>query len=150
MSERNTNPITTVIVDDDDDVRGVLRANLSVDRRFLFLAEANNGEDAARLCEEHQPDLVVLDLMMPGVNGAQVLQEIRSTCPGTKVAMFTAASVGVASSLTGYEADQYISKTEMILDVMDKLADLAHGLLAAPRPPTGPVISLPRDTSKSA
>ena len=138
-----TAPITVLVIDDDPDIRRVLRANLYVDPRFELVADRDSGETAASLCAEHQPQILVLDLMMPGVNGAQVLDQVKRTCSETKVAMFTAASVGMAASLTGYEADLYISKSESILEVMEMLVRLAEGAVPSPRPPEGPVIKLP-------
>ena len=141
-------PITVVIVDDDDDARGLLRVNLDVDGRFNVMTDVDTGEaglNSALLCK---PDVLVLDLMMPGMNGAQVLQEIRDKCPETKVVMWTAATIGVASSLTGDRADLYVAKTEVITDVVDKIAALGstqpsrlgngHGRLNGSVPPAPP------------
>jgi CheY-like chemotaxis protein len=121
-----SSPISVVICDDDDDVRRLLRFNLEVDGRFLVMSDVPTGEEAFLSSKTHCPDVLVLDLMMPGMNGAEVLAEVRKTCPATKVAMFTAATIGVAASLTGDAADAYLGKSELITDVVDRIADLVH------------------------
>jgi DNA-binding NarL/FixJ family response regulator len=114
-------------VDDEDDVRHLLRVNFDLDDRFEVLDEANNGKDGLALTIERTPDILLLDLMMPGMHGAEVLQEVKRVCPDTKIAMFTAATIGVAASLTGGEAHAYICKTDDVMEVMDKLARMAAG-----------------------
>ncbi|MEA2460647.1 MAG: hypothetical protein QOH90_824 [Actinomycetota bacterium] len=124
LSRRPSSPISVVICDDDDDVRRLLRFNLEIDGRFQVMGDVPTGEEAYVSSMSHCPDVLVLDLMMPGMNGAEVLAEVRKACPGTKVAMFTAATIGVAASLTGDAADAYLGKCELITDVVDKIADL--------------------------
>jgi two-component system alkaline phosphatase synthesis response regulator PhoP len=68
---------TIVVVDDDRDIRMILRANLE-DEGYAVL-EAGGGREALEIIKESDPDLVVLDIMMPEVDGYDVLQELRST-----------------------------------------------------------------------
>lgn len=68
---------TIVVVDDDKDIRMILRANL--EDEGYEVVEASGGRQALELIRENPPDLVVLDIMMPEVDGYDVLQELRST-----------------------------------------------------------------------
>jgi DNA-binding NarL/FixJ family response regulator len=117
--------ITVIICDDDDDIRRLLRVNLEIDGRFNVVNDVPTGAEAFLCSISSCPDVLVLDLMMPGMNGAQVLAEVRNRCPHTKIAMFTAATIGVAASLTGEEADMYLGKSELITDVVNRIASLA-------------------------
>lgn len=72
----NTRPFKILLVDDNEVSRYILRELL--DRPWLDLIEARSGADALVIIEEQQPDAVVLDLLMPDVNGWEVLRRLRS------------------------------------------------------------------------
>ena len=137
-------PISVVIVDDEDVIRRLLRVNLEIDARFEVLAEAHDGETGLGATLALKPKVLVLDLMMPGVHGADVLQEVRERCPDTKIAMFTAATIAVAASLTGDEAHAYICKTDDIRNVVDTLARLGGGERMTVEHARGRIVELPR------
>jgi NarL family two-component system response regulator LiaR len=83
MSE--TGPIRVVAVDDHQVVRGGIRyALLSYDDVEL-VGEAHDGEDAVRLCQQAQPDVVLMDLMMPGMDGVETTRAILQQCPQAKI-----------------------------------------------------------------
>ena len=64
-----------LIVDDDAGLRQYLRANLEIDG--YFVREAESGEDGLAALEEELPDLILLDVMMPGMNGWEMLQRVQ-------------------------------------------------------------------------
>lgn len=71
------NPIRTVLVDDEPIARGVLREELeAVAPEVEIVAEAGNGEQALREISAHHPDLVFLDLQMPGMDGFEVVRHL--------------------------------------------------------------------------
>ena len=78
-----------MIVDDHNVVRSGLSAFLMVFDDLDLIAEAGSGEEAVRLCAEHKPDVVLMDLMMPGMDGAEATQAIRSQFPATQVIALT-------------------------------------------------------------
>ena len=80
---------TVLIADDDIAVRELLETKLSTEG-FHIVAQASNGVDAVRLANHHMPDVVVMDLMMPWVNGFDAIKEIASACPGTRILVFSA------------------------------------------------------------
>ena len=65
-----SNPIRVLIVDDHAMVRRGLAAFLKAKPDLLLVGEASNGGEAISLCERLQPDVVLMDLMMPGMGGA--------------------------------------------------------------------------------
>jgi two-component system alkaline phosphatase synthesis response regulator PhoP len=73
---KTTSKRTIVVVDDDQDIRMILRANLE-DEGYEVM-EAAGGREALEVITSNDPDLVVLDIMMPEVDGYDVLQELRS------------------------------------------------------------------------
>lgn len=82
---------TVLIVDDDQDVRDMARSALEIDGRFEIVAEGIDGWEAIRLAADHQPDLVLLDLEMPWLNGAEAVPHIRAAAPATLIALWTVA-----------------------------------------------------------
>jgi CheY-like chemotaxis protein len=82
-----------LVVDDEPDVLLLCRLNLEQHGHEVF--EAGNGEEALRAVRERRPDLIVLDLMLPGVDGYGVLEALRNegSTPGVKVLVLSAKSL---------------------------------------------------------
>ena len=81
--------IRVIIVDDHAVVRGGLRLFLLAFEDLELVGEAGSGEQALRLCEQAQPDVVLMDLAMPGMNGVQATQKIRKDHPQIQVIALT-------------------------------------------------------------
>ena len=82
-------PIRVVLVDDHAVVRSGLGAVLMASDGFELAGEAGNGEEAVRLCLRVKPDVVLMDLMMPVMDGVEATKIIREKCPGTAVVALT-------------------------------------------------------------
>ena len=82
-------PIRVMLVDDHAVVRSGLGAFLLAFDDFALVAEASNGEEAVRLCEQTQPDVVLMDLVMPGMDGAASTRAIRERWPQVQVIALT-------------------------------------------------------------
>lgn len=78
-------PVRVILVEDHHIVREGLRALLEQRPEFVVVAEADNGDDAVRLTELHRPDVVVMDLNLPGLNGVDATKLIRERHPATHV-----------------------------------------------------------------
>jgi len=76
-------PIRIVLADDHVLVRQGLRSLLEREK-FQVMAEASDGQDAVRLTETHHPDITVLDISMPTLNGIDAARELGRSCPKTK------------------------------------------------------------------
>ena len=100
-----------LLVDDEEDILDMLRYNL--EREGIAVYTATNGRDALKLAKSEHPDLVVLDIMMPGMDGVEVCNELRKT-PGLEetLIVFLTARTEDYSHIAGYEAggDDYINK----------------------------------------
>ena len=84
-----SNPIRVLIVDDHAMVRRGLVAFLKAKPDLLLVGEASNGGEAISLCERLQPDVVLMDLMMPGMGGAEATQVIVNRWPEVRVIALT-------------------------------------------------------------
>jgi DNA-binding NarL/FixJ family response regulator len=84
-------PITVVLVDDHPVVRGGLRALLESFDGFAVVGEAADGEAAVREVQLHRPDAVIMDVMMPHVDGVEATRRIVRACPGTAVLVLSMA-----------------------------------------------------------
>jgi NarL family two-component system response regulator LiaR len=84
-----TRPIQVLLVDDHAVVRSGLGAFLMAFDDLELVAEASGGEEAVRLCERFRPDVVLMDLVMPGMDGAAATRAIRERCPHIQVIALT-------------------------------------------------------------
>ena len=84
-----TEPIRLLIADDHPVFRGGLRSMLAAEDGVEVVAEASTGTDAVTLCREHQPDLVLMDLNMPGLDGVSATREILRDSPHVRVLVLT-------------------------------------------------------------
>jgi DNA-binding NarL/FixJ family response regulator len=90
-------PIRVVLADDHAVVRKGIREFLEQSGDIIVVAEATDGAEAVDLVAEHQPDVAVLDIQMPGVTGIDATRRIKAEHPGVRVLV-----------LTAYDDDPYI------------------------------------------
>jgi NarL family two-component system response regulator LiaR len=81
--------IRVMLVDDHAVVRSGLSAFLLAFDDLELVGEASSGEEAVRLCPQLQPDVVLMDLVMPGMDGAAATRAIREQCPDIQVIILT-------------------------------------------------------------
>jgi DNA-binding NarL/FixJ family response regulator len=86
---RLVTPLRTVLADDVDEMRDLLRMLLTRDGRFSVVGEAANGATAIEVVDREQPDLVVLDVKMPLVGGIEALPRLREVSPDTRIVMLS-------------------------------------------------------------
>lgn len=100
-----------LVVDDEPAISRLVRAKLQSDGRSVFTA--SSGEEALGLLEDERPDLIILDVMMPGIDGFETLRRIRSGAYANQVpVIMLTARAGDADRLKGFNggADDYVSK----------------------------------------
>ena len=94
-----TRPISVLIVDDHPVVRRGLRVLLEVQDGIEVVGEAGDGTAALALDAEHAPDVILLDLKLPGMDGIAVLSELRSRDSAARVLVLTSATEPASASL---------------------------------------------------
>jgi diguanylate cyclase (GGDEF)-like protein/PAS domain S-box-containing protein len=110
----NAQPRLRVLVADDREaVRIAVRIALEVHGGFVVVAEAEDGHQAVELAGRHRPDLVVLDVVMPGQGGLAALPGIRAAAPGAGIVL-----------LTAFDADVPVAAMDQTLGLFDKTDDL--------------------------
>jgi NarL family two-component system response regulator LiaR len=85
----STKPIRVVVADDHPIVRQGLRLLLSTEPEFVLVGEAKNGAEAVRLVEQTRPDVLILDLLMPDVDGLTATQQILELYPPARILILT-------------------------------------------------------------
>ncbi len=99
---------TVVLVDDHPLVRQGMQAVLDAHPDIEVVGEASDGDQAIKICVEHQPDVVLMDLRMPRVNGIEAMKQVRAKCPDTMVLVLTMYAddtvvfEAIASGASGY------------------------------------------------
>jgi two-component system response regulator EvgA len=107
------------IVDDNPSVRTEIRAQLEASG-FAICGEAFDGLNAVEQASQLRPDLIILDLSMPRMNGLDAARELRSLCPNVPILLNTMHSALIRSE---------VSLPEGITEVVDKREDLLHRVL---------------------
>ena len=139
-----TGSVRVVVVDDTADVRMALRAVLTAAPDFTVVGEAGDGAEALRVVAEVQPDLVLLDLSMPVMDGLTALRYLRADHPQVKVVVLS----GYGHDQAGAEAvaagaAAYVEKGGSTRQLVRMLRDLFPERLAAPAPATVPAEPAP-------
>jgi two-component system NarL family response regulator len=141
-----SHPIRIMIVEDHNIVRQGLAALLKTVPEFLIVAEAADGQQAVDLYRTHQPDITLMDLRLPKVNGVEAIARIRKDSPGARIIVLTtfdgdediyrALQAGARGYLLkGMEADElmaairavYAGKSRIPGPVAERLAERVSG-----------------------
>jgi NarL family two-component system response regulator LiaR len=121
-------PYDVLLVDDHKIMRDGIKAILSRDPDFRVTGEAENGSDAVQFVKKHRPDLVLLDIGLPGLNGVETTAEILRYQPDAKVvilSMYDDDNIVVGAVRSG--ARGFILKRVSDTDLLEALRVVARG-----------------------
>lgn len=119
--------ISVVVADDVPELRQLARAVLEEHGEMEVVAEASNGRQAVELIEEHQPDVAVLDLSMPELDGLEAIPLVHQVSPATKIVVFSGFEEGrVAEVALSLKASRYIRKGAPLEDLRDAVKQLGE------------------------
>ena len=116
---------SVLVADDESDHRWLVRLALEDSEDFTVVAEARDGEEAAALAKQAQPDVVLLDVDMPGKDGLASIAAVRAAAPHAQVVLMTAYAD--EPGLARRAADRGVR----VLDKADDVIDLSSRLSAA-------------------
>jgi len=121
-------PLRILLADDHAMVRQALRKLLEECPEWKVIAEAGDGGEAVRLAEQHRPDVAVLDIAMPLLNGIEATREITMRSPNTRVLLLSMhadeayVTQGLQAGATGY-----LLKEAADADLLTAANEVAHG-----------------------
>ncbi|MNI12580.1 Transcriptional regulatory protein DegU [compost metagenome] len=151
----NSSTYRVLIVDDHPLARKAIHSMLDADPAFLVIGEAYHGEEAIVLCEDIQPDLVLMDIHMTPMNGLEATRRIKQQFPQIRIVMltvsddvadlFTALQFGAQGYLLkNMDPDEWLTYLHALLDDNSEVArQMADRLFHRFRSPSGPPSGMP-------
>lgn len=123
---------TALVVDDHPFIRAAVEMVLSQER-FDMVAETDNGADAVQLARQHQPDLIVLDIGIPKLDGLEVISRIKALKLASKILVLTSQQPAFyASRCRSMGADGYICKVDEPQKLRKALTTVMSGYTVFP------------------
>jgi DNA-binding NarL/FixJ family response regulator len=124
-----------LIVDDHAFIRRGVQTILHPFPEWELCGEADNGNDAIRMAEELKPEVIIMDLSMPGLNGIEATRAIRKAQPGVKIVLLTLhESAELVRSAFRAGARGYLLKTDAEQELVKALTVVTgHGTYISPR-----------------
>lgn len=120
--------IKVLIADDHLMVRQGIKALLNLYDDIEVIGEAENGREASEMCEEYRPDIVLMDLIMPEVNGIDAVKDILNNRPNTKIVILTSfADKELIEESLKAGAIGYVLKNISGDDLVATIRDAYHG-----------------------
>ena len=119
-------PIDVVLVEDNDVFREALELLLDVTPDIRVVASVSNGEAAVEVCPRVDPDVVLVDYRLPGLDGVETTAAIRSACPQASVVVLTAtAEAGEVGALLEAGAVACLTKDRELDDIVRTIRNAA-------------------------
>ena len=114
-----------LVVDDNSNMRRLLRSYIESNTQFKICGEAANGAEAIERAKELQPDVILLDLTLPGMSGTEAARELKLAMPNLKIILFTMHADGVNETLASmFSIDRVIAKSDTITKLGEHLKAL--------------------------
>ena len=121
-----TRPITVVVCDDVPELRSLARAVLEEQGEMEVVGEAADGREATEIIERLRPDVAVLDLSMPQLDGLEAIPLIHQVSPSTQIVVFSGFEEGkVAEIALRLKASRYVRKGAPLEDLRSAVRELA-------------------------
>jgi CheY-like chemotaxis protein len=106
-------PKTVLVADDNPTIRKMLCQMFEKEEHYDLCAEAEDGKQAIELALHHRPDLIILDLSMPVMNGLEAAHELKKLMPKVPIILFTQhADLSKRIGLMNTDVDRIVPKTE--------------------------------------
>ncbi len=141
---------TIVLADDHQLVRQGLRALLEVESDLRVIGEAGDGLEAVRLVERLNPNVLVLDLMMPGINGLEVTRQLKKSSFQTGIVILSMyAEEAYVLEALGNGASAYVLKDSNASDLVHAVREVAAGRRYLSPPLSDRAIEVYQETARA-
>lgn len=120
--------LKAMIVEDQTAVRQMIAQVVQATGMFSDILECGDGQQALRVCVDDDPDFIVLDLMLPELNGIEVLRRVRRVLPNVKVLVFSGyQDILTLRDLVQAGANGFIAKSAPLSELQKGIMDVAKG-----------------------
>jgi DNA-binding NarL/FixJ family response regulator len=121
-------PTSIILCDDTKDIRVLLHTEFQLYDDFEIVGEAENGREAINLADRHHPDVVVLDLAMPEMNGLEAIPEIRKVSPDSRVIVLSSYNAAsIQNEVIDLGADRFVDKSMLPWEIADVVHEVVAG-----------------------
>ena len=132
-------PISVLLVDDNPTFLRILKRFLGEEEGLLVVGTAESGEEALKKARELQPQVILLDLAMPGMGGLNTIPRLRGVLPGVGIVVLTVLDAnGYREAALAAGADDFVAKADLSTDLVPAIHRLSQGrrsFKGAPPPP---------------
>lgn len=120
--------ITVLIADDHALIRDAWKMLLNADPRFHVVADSNNGTDALEKARQSRPQVVLMDINIPGINGIDIIPLLRKYVPGTKIiGVSNHTQPAYAVKMMHKGAMGYVTKTSSLKELIKAITEVLEG-----------------------
>jgi DNA-binding NarL/FixJ family response regulator len=121
-------PIRVLLVDDHEIARKGIRSVLTSDASLAVVSEAVDGEEAVKRTEELHPDIILLDITLPGISGIQAARKIRVVSPESRIIFLSQHdSIQIAKDALSVGAQGYVVKSDAGRDLLRAIQMVLQG-----------------------
>ena len=121
-------PTRVLLVDDHEIARKGIRSVLTADAGLDIVSEAVDGEEAVKRTEELLPDIILLDISLPGISGIQAARQIRAISPNSRIIFLSQHdSIQIAKDALSVGAHGYVVKSDAGRDLLSAIQTVQQG-----------------------
>lgn len=117
-----------IIIEDQTAIREMIAEIITSESHYEVMGEANDGQSAYKLCLKLKPDLIVLDIMLPGLNGTEILRRLSKKLKKTRFIIFSAYyNVDLVQGALQAGAHGFVEKNASLSELIKGIEAVAHG-----------------------